>query len=98
MVPAAAFVDRIDELRRLIGDLEAAQKIFLISPRAADDEDDPLERVLELLPDLPVGKLAIAEVPAADRNMVAALERAGFDAVLVPAAAVADLVGAEPSV
>ena len=33
MVPAAAFVDRIDELRRLIGDLEAAQKIFLISPR-----------------------------------------------------------------
>jgi len=33
VVPAAAFVDRIDELRRLIGDLEAAQKIFLISPR-----------------------------------------------------------------
>jgi indole-3-glycerol phosphate synthase len=71
-------------------------EIFLISPRAGDDEDDPLERVLELLPDLPAGKLAIAEVPAADREAVAALERAGFDAVLVAAAAVADLVGAEP--
>ena len=33
VVPAAAFVDRVDELRRLIQDLDAAQKIFLISPR-----------------------------------------------------------------
>jgi indole-3-glycerol phosphate synthase len=71
-------------------------EIFLISPRAAEDDDDPLERVLELLPDLPAGKLAIAEVPAADREAVAALERAGFDAVLVAAADVGRLVGAEP--
>ena len=33
VVPAAAFVDRIDELERLVRDLDAAQKIFLISPR-----------------------------------------------------------------
>src|SRR5205814_1363338 len=33
VVPAAAFVDRIDELDRLVRDLEAAQKVFLISPR-----------------------------------------------------------------
>jgi uncharacterized protein len=33
VVPAAAFVDRVDELRRLTADLEAGQKIFLISPR-----------------------------------------------------------------
>jgi hypothetical protein len=33
VVPAAAFVDRVDELQRLVRDLEAAQKIFLISPR-----------------------------------------------------------------
>jgi len=33
VVPASAFVDRIDELERLVGDLEAAQKVFLISPR-----------------------------------------------------------------
>jgi hypothetical protein len=33
VVPAAAFVDRVAELDRLIADLAAAQKIFLISPR-----------------------------------------------------------------
>ena len=33
IVPAAAFVDRVAELDRLVGDLAAAQKIFLISPR-----------------------------------------------------------------
>src|SRR5207247_8145296 len=33
VVPAAAFFDRVLELDRLVGDLAAAQKIFLISPR-----------------------------------------------------------------
>jgi hypothetical protein len=33
VVPAAAFVDRVAELDRLVGDLAAGQKIFLISPR-----------------------------------------------------------------
>jgi hypothetical protein len=33
VVPAAAFVDRVDELDRLVRDLSAAQKVFLISPR-----------------------------------------------------------------
>jgi hypothetical protein len=33
VVPAAAFVNRVVELDRLVGDLAAAQKIFLISPR-----------------------------------------------------------------
>jgi hypothetical protein len=33
VVPAAAFVDRVDELDRIVGDLAAGQKIFLISPR-----------------------------------------------------------------
>ena len=33
VVPAAAFVDRVVELDRLIADLAAAQKVFLISPR-----------------------------------------------------------------
>src|SRR2546422_11607562 len=33
VVPAAAFVDRVAELARLVGDLAAAQKVFLISPR-----------------------------------------------------------------
>jgi hypothetical protein len=33
VVPASAFVDRVAELDRLVGDLEAGQKVFLISPR-----------------------------------------------------------------
>lgn len=33
VVPAAAFVDRVVELERLVADLSASQKVFLISPR-----------------------------------------------------------------
>ncbi len=33
VVPAAAFVNRIDELNHLVRDLSASQKVFLISPR-----------------------------------------------------------------
>src|SRR6188474_1392299 len=33
VVPASAFVNRVHELDRLIGDLAAGQKVFLISPR-----------------------------------------------------------------
>src|SRR5205085_12372498 len=33
VVPAAAFVDRVVELDRLVADLAAGQKVFLISPR-----------------------------------------------------------------
>lgn len=33
VVPAGAFVNRVAELDRLVGDLAAAQKVFLISPR-----------------------------------------------------------------
>src|SRR5262245_52241261 len=33
VVPASAFVDRVAELDRLVGDLADGQKVFLISPR-----------------------------------------------------------------
>src|SRR4051794_2613755 len=33
VVPASAFVNRVLELDRLVGDLASSQKIFLISPR-----------------------------------------------------------------
>jgi hypothetical protein len=70
-------------------------QIFLLSPREGDDDEDPLELVLELLPDVPAGKLAIADVDVATRDEVVALERAGFDAVLA-IGAVGDLVGVAP--
>jgi len=42
------------------------------------------------------GKLAIAEIDVHTRDEVLALERAGIDAVLVPAGNVAGLVGGAP--
>jgi len=42
-----------------------------------------LEAVLGLLPDVPAGKLAIAELPALSEDDVEELERAGVDAVIV---------------
>ena len=57
-------------------------EIFLFSV-ADGDEADPLERALELLPDLPAGQRAIAELPLSRRDQVEELERAGVDAVIV---------------
>jgi hypothetical protein len=71
-------------------------EIFLLCAREIDDDADPLDAVLELLPDVPAGKLAIAEVDVDSRDEVLALERAGIDAVLVSRAKVADLVGHQP--
>jgi len=68
-------------------------EIFLLSPRDADDDESALDHVLELLPDVPAGKLAIAELGATTRDEVVSLERAGIDAVLVAAGDVAHLVG-----
>lgn len=62
----------------------------------AGDGDHGLEDVLGLLPDVPAGKLAVAELDAITRDDVAELERAGFDAVIVPAGAVERLLG-EPA-
>jgi len=77
-------------------ELEAAlerldPEIFLLA--AGTGDEGPLERALELLQDVPAGKLAIAELPVSDREEVAELERAGMDAVIVPAGNVAELVG-----
>ena len=52
--------------------------------------------MLELLPDVPAGKLAVAYLPDATQDDVEALERAGVDAVVVNASDVRELVGAEP--
>jgi indole-3-glycerol phosphate synthase len=73
-------------------------EIFLLSPREADSEEEALEAVLELLPSVPAGKLAIADLPRLSREDVLELERAGVDAVIAPAADVATLVGGPPPV
>jgi indole-3-glycerol phosphate synthase len=62
----------------------------------AGKDEQALERVLDLLPDVPVGKLVIAELPAVTRADVEQLERAGTDAVIVRAGNVADLAAEPP--
>jgi indole-3-glycerol phosphate synthase len=68
-------------------------ELFLLSSRRADEHEGALDRVLDLLPDVPAGKLAIAEIELASRDDVVALERAGVDAVIVRSRNVAELVG-----
>jgi hypothetical protein len=70
-----------DELERVLERVDP--EILLLAADGADDEQAPLDRVLELLPDVPAGKLAIAELLGASREDVEELERAGVDAVLV---------------
>ncbi len=71
-------------------------EIFLLSPRGAEEGEPHLERVLDLLPDVPAGKLAIADLATVTREEVATLERAGVDAVLIASGDVAELVGGPP--
>lgn len=71
-------------------------EIFLLSGGGAGEDEETLERILDLLPSVPAGKLAIADVPVSSREEVVALERAGIDAVLVGARDVAELVGGAP--
>jgi indole-3-glycerol phosphate synthase len=78
-----------DELEAALERLDP--EIFLLT--GADGNEEPLERALDLLQDVPAGKLAIAELPVSGRDEVAELERAGMDAVIVPAGNVAELVG-----
>ena len=71
-------------------------EIFLLSPRDAEDDEEDIDRILDLLPDVPAGKLAIADLCGATRDDVAKLERTGVDAVLVETKKIADLVGGVP--
>jgi len=87
---------RIDDEEHLESALEELDpEIFVLSAREADGEE-ALEHVLDLLPDVPAGKLAIAELSGTSRDDVGALERAGFDGVIVEPRSVADLVGDAP--
>ena len=70
-------------------------EIFLLVP-SRDAPDGPLEAVLELLAEVPAGKLAIADLAVTTEDEVQELERAGCDAVIVHAEDVSPLVGDAP--
>ena len=93
-VEAVLYVRDEDELEDALEQHDP--EIFLLAAHEHGDHDDPLESVLELLPDVPAGKLAIADVAVSSRDEVVALERAGFDAVLAPPGHVGELVGHAP--
>ena len=57
--------------------------IVFISLRDGGDDEEELERALDLLPDVPAGKLVVVETNAVSREQVLALERAGVDALVV---------------
>ncbi len=65
-------------------------EILLLSERDRDRDEEDLERTLDLLPDVPAGKLVISEAPVVSREQAVALERAGVDAILVRAEASGD--------
>jgi indole-3-glycerol phosphate synthase len=83
-----------DELELALERLDP--EIFLLAPHEAGDADDPLESVLDLLPDIPAGKLAIADVEVTTPDEISELERAGVDAVIVASQNLAGLVRAAP--
>ncbi|MBA2537646.1 MAG: hypothetical protein H0V20_09500 [Actinobacteria bacterium] len=58
-------------------------EIVLICRPATNYEEEELELVLDLLPDVPAGKLVIAESGVIAREQALALQRAGVDAVIV---------------
>ena len=70
-------------------------EVFLLSA-PEDADEDPLAVLLELLQDVPAGKLAIAELPDATPEDVSELERSGVDAVLVSSGDLETLIQAGP--
>ncbi len=86
-------VEDEESLERALAELDP--EILLLAAGETVNGDE-LARLLELLPDVPAGKLAIAELAGAGPDDVAELERAGVDAVLVTARDVGALVGDPP--
>jgi hypothetical protein len=71
-------VEREEELVEALEHLDP--ELFVLT---AGDVDEPLEHVLDLLSDLPAGKLAIADIDGVTQVQIDELERAGIDGVLV---------------
>jgi indole-3-glycerol phosphate synthase len=82
-----------EELQRALELLDP--EIFLLAPPPGPAADR-LEAVLDLLAEVPAGKLAIADLAVTTEDEVHELERAGVDAVIVHADDVSPLVGDAP--
>jgi indole-3-glycerol phosphate synthase len=92
-VELAFWLEDEDELEAALEDFDP--EIFVLAAPSLEGEE-ALEHVLDLLPDVPAGKLAIAELPASDREDISALERAGVDGVIIEAGRIASVASSEP--
>jgi indole-3-glycerol phosphate synthase len=81
------------ELERALEVLDP--EIFLLAPPPGAPHER-IEAVLDLLAEVPAGKLAIADLAVTTEDEVHELERAGVDAVIVRAADVSPLAGEAP--
>jgi indole-3-glycerol phosphate synthase len=98
----ADFDEESGELERLHAGASARGLDCAIEVDDEDGLESALER-LDVLPDVPAGKLVLSETRSIVREQLSALERAGVDAVLVSElgvggdlrAALADLAGRE---
>ena len=77
-VELVVLVAREEELEEALEHFDP--ELFVL---AAPETEDPLRHVLDLLSDVPAGKLAIADIAGVTPAQIEQLERAGFDAVLV---------------
>jgi indole-3-glycerol phosphate synthase len=77
-VELVVLVAREEELEEALEHFDP--ELFVL---AAPEADDALAHVLDLLSDVPAGKLAIADIAGVTAEQIDELERAGFDAVLV---------------
>ncbi len=89
----AVEVHNEEELERALEALDP--EIFLLAPPPGPPHER-LEAVLDLLAEVPAGKLAIADLVVTTEDEVHELERAGVDAVIVHAADVSPLAGEAP--
>jgi indole-3-glycerol phosphate synthase len=95
-------VDRGDECVVQVHDEEELERVLeLLDPEilllvGSEENGERVDHVLELLPDVPAGKLVIADAGSKSGDDVAGLERVGVDAVIVAAHDVQSLVGDEP--
>jgi indole-3-glycerol phosphate synthase len=71
-----------DELAQALERLDP-EILVLCGGRQDEDEGDELELTLDLLPDVPAGKLVVSDARLTTREEVLDLEQAGVDAVLL---------------
>ena len=83
-----------DELERALERLDP--EIFLLSPRSPTTTSIPSSRCSRCSPTCPPASSRSPRFAVASRDDVLQLERAGFDAVLVPNGRVSELVGTRP--